>query len=689
MKLGQIFETMRVRLKYAIKEHSWGLKVPNSSTVLRAIHAPTGGEMLLDILEVAGGLALFALFAAASRFLPWWVDLATLAAGGAFAWWSVRFRYRLLLATAVLLSSFYFFLTQPVLIVVGWLAGGLALALIVEDIKAPSRETLAKVFALGTVISAAVMTLSSAVLLPRIYPITEASVTIAPAIWIVLSIILALLATLRQRVGEESHDWLVPPVMWGLFAVYFWPASSYTAMAVVCLVIALQTCTSYRHRQTYESKKLSHRGFLTTVAVGLLFLSVMGVSNRWQWLYEYQMGNAKNVKVIHQPHVSTVTRLVPRLAAPEYCISQNGVGLTRISHDPSLIAVQDGNQQKLMWECLGHPDRWLGNELLWLTGGVKGFVVVDAGYQGAKGHPVKQDFLFGDTSPITESAFYARHPGSVRQRAVIARAVDGSYALLIPYTSKVLDLGAMLPEAVGVMEVSNLGFIQDLTMAGAAAKYPGVPLYPSALARQYAELWGRSSSVFAMRDGTILEVSEGKKEENHYPYWETWDTGLLGVIPFETVGDNQTSLQAIGFIDPVSGDMEVYYLPEPETRDIAGAGVDDSGRAIGPKQIVKKVGLSHTGYLNVRTTEALLVVSPDHKIFWLTALIQNPLEDNQAGNGADGQKQKDPGEQNVYPNSILYTANGNDHRDVKSPEDVHRAIEEMEVREPKAVPQKQ
>ena len=53
---------------------------------------------------------------------------------------------------------------------------------------------------------------------------------------------------------------------------------------------------------------------------------------------------------------------------------------------------------------------------------------------------------------------------------------------------KVPQWGGMVPDLSGVMVISQWGLIQDYTPDAARKAFPGVALYPSSLARQYAEI---------------------------------------------------------------------------------------------------------------------------------------------------------------------------------------------------------
>lgn len=622
------------------------------------VSGPSRQAVIFDVLQIFGGIALFLIFATLSRYLYWWMDLALLAGTAVFTISTpLECRYRLLLTTAFLLSSFYFFLGQPLLAPLGWLVGGLSLTLIVYEWKYPSGRTLVWLFLLGTAVSALIMTASALFLLPYVHPYTTMLVGWMPAVWVVLTVLLAAIASLRQRSGEDSSEWLVAPTMWVLFAVYWGPGTA-IGLLVLALILVIQSAVSFAKRTTYETNNRSHGGFKLTVVFAAIWLALIGTSNSLGWLYDLEMANYKEVREIKTLPVSEVTRMVPMSAAPDYCRQLHRTPNTVISREPTLLVVSEGGINKMYWQCLRHPDRFLGHEFLYMTGGIEGFVVADAGEFGPAGKPVHVDFIFGDQSTAVEAAFNVRHPGSEMQKAVVAKARHGGYHMLITYTTRVMNTGgAILPDAVGVMEVSPLGFIRDLTLSQAAEQYPGVPIFPASISRLYAEAWGRAPSLMAViRTGEQFKISEARGDGNKYPFFETFRDGLKGVVPFETVGNDQKQLTAFVFTDPVRSDMEIFRFPEERSGDIATKS-GESQNPVGPAHIVSRIYLSHPGMFNVRTTEALPIFTEDHRVYWLTAMMQD-------------QKQADGTVSSSYSRSVLYTGNGNRFWDVRSVQEV-------------------
>lgn len=616
-------------------------------SVFKALHAPSGEEVLFDALQIFGGIALFLIFANVSRGpADWWVPLVALAVAAASTYMTpYKFQYRLLLTTAILLSTLDYCLSQPLLTPLGWASGGLALAVIAHEWKYPGWKTLVRLFLLGTVLSAAVMTGLSLFALPFLHPYTVDLIGWLPAFWLVLTIIMAGLASLRQRAGNESHDWMVAPTMWILFAIY-WGPSTLPGIITLGLVIAIQTYASYSVRPTDETTSVSHKGFKATAKMAGVWLGLIAISNYWDTAHDIEMANYKEVEYINELPISEVTRMVPKDSATAYCTRLHQDTTVDLSTEPALITVREGGTTKTFWECLRYPNQWQDHEILYSTGGMEGFVVADAGEFGPTGHPVFVKFILSDRSPLLLSAFYIRHPGAVIQHVVLARAKHGGWHMLITYTNKVMSTGgAIFSDAIGVMEVSPLGFLRDLPMEKAGREYPDAPLFPSKIARLFAEAWGRAPSIAAaLYTNKKFMVSESKKEGNKYPFYETFKNGLKGVTAFEAQGNSNHQLAAFIFNSPVNGDMEIFRYPEDQTSEIINQGKSIQ-HPVGPAEIVSRIHLSHPGLPEMYTTEALPLFTEDHRVYWLTAMMKD-------------EKQDDGTTKPSYARSVLYSYNG-------------------------------
>lgn len=620
---------------------------------------------VLNCEQIGAAFLIAALIGLVGRFLPYWVEGAALVAAAAATWWFFDFKYRVGAIALVASSAFYFFLGQPMVVI-----GGTAISAAILGITVAVRTeggtgkkaALAIATTLGgTAVAIGVYALFYLFILPAVHPLTVWFYNISPAASVVTTLIVTGYASFRQPAGRGTLYWTATPILALLFCLYFWPSHSYFGMAVTAAVGLGLAGFAFYDRATEDKQHRSHRTFSVTAAVGVAFCAWFFIANNWTWLYNYQMANAISVTTISRLPATTNTRVVPLVAARDFCSQGNDRSFTDVGGDANPIVIQKDGEERMFWQCLRHPTRFAGHALLYATGGIEGVILADAGSKGRFGAPLDVDFLFGEQSIFTRGAFFARHPGSVAQPGLVGRTPDGEYYLLIPYVSKVPQWGGMVPELSGVMVVSQWGFIQDYTPAAAARAFPGVPLYPSALARQYAELWASESSLWAKHwSGDMLEVSEiSQDNDNLYPFWESFTTGLKGVIPFEPVGKNQNALKAIGLIDPITGDMEIFHADVAEGKDISSP--TQQTDLPGPKQIVANVSLSHPGLNQVRTVEALLVVSPSGHIYWLTSLLQGTTQQNHG-----------------YALNVLYDGHAGGHWDVNSTAEVNAIIAERE-----------
>lgn len=647
MKIQGLLTAARAALTNTLGQ----IKMPINGEAL----SNSDGGLLRQVEQVAVALIAAALFGLIGRFLPFWADVAILVAIACAGWLCLRDDFATGVVSFTAASAFYLLLSQPTLALAAALLSGLAAAAFVCYKQRDNWRLLAVfaplAFVAATSLTFAVFLALYVYVLPVLHPLTVWFYNISPAASVVSSLAIIGYVSYRQPVNQESYYWLATPVLTLLFALFFFPVHSYIgAFVVVATGLGLSLLSFLRRPQSGELQR-SHLVFNVATICGVAFLVLFAVANRWQWFYNYQMANAVSITRHELSEIPTTrnTRLVPLVAAKDYCSQGNHESFTDLGKDPSIIVIKKDNQEKQYWQCLRHPTRLAGHALHYLTGGIEGFVLTDAGTRGRFSDEINENFVFGEDSAFTKAAFYARHPGSVMGKAVVGRSADGKWALLVPYTSRVLHWGGMIPELSGVMVLSNWGFVQDLTPGRAAALYPGVPLYSSELAREYADLWGQESSLWAKHwSGDILEVSETSEEaDNRYPFWQNFEVGVRGVIPFEPVGKNQNVLAAIGLVDPATGALDIYFTPRPRDKDISTAGLQQD--LTGPRQIVSNVALSHPGMNQIKTVEALLVVSPAKQIFWSTALLQI---DKKAYHG--------------YSLNVIYGAHAEDHQDVDS-----------------------
>ncbi|MBS1991292.1 MAG: hypothetical protein JSS86_09635 [Cyanobacteria bacterium SZAS LIN-2] len=179
-------------------------------------------------------------------------------------------------------------------------------------------------------------------------------------------------------------------------------------------------------------------------------------------------------------------------------------------------------------------------------------------------------FLFGPNSWVIKAAFALHNPFSEQEEALYWRDDDGSIVMLIPYVSYTPTVtGVMRPYLAGVLSVNHYGLINDMSAASAAEKYPGVPFYPTRLARTYAEIyakwnggiWGRTVSK-----NHELRVSEPNVTSNpHFnkaPYIEVYEgIGWQEVIALEPAANESKALASLLFFDASTGHCRQYVVP--------------------------------------------------------------------------------------------------------------------------------
>ncbi|HNB21530.1 MAG TPA: hypothetical protein PKZ32_03890 [Candidatus Melainabacteria bacterium] len=183
-------------------------------------------------------------------------------------------------------------------------------------------------------------------------------------------------------------------------------------------------------------------------------------------------------------------------------------------------------------------------------------------------------FLAGPNSWVVQAAFAVHNPFSVQEEALYWKDSDGTMVMLIPYVSERPTLtGVMVPYLAGVMSINRFGIINDMSPSTAKQKYPGVPFYPTRLARQYAEIyakwhggiWGRTVSK---RDE--LRVSEPDSTNNpHFnkaPYVEVYEEiGWQEVIALEPNADDSRALSSLLFFEAATGFCRQYVVPSELT----------------------------------------------------------------------------------------------------------------------------
>ncbi len=656
-------------------------------------------DLFETIEQIIGGFIAAALIGFLGRYQnPWFLGGALfMLLGSAFVF--EKFTYRLALLVTAVLSLFYFFLGQPALVLFGAIIfGGTVFVgtLMKNPLRGWSAHWLWKLSGLcllalltgllGALSFAGVFLFSYYEVLPVVAPYGPIVNDFLPPAGAIGAIIIIAMATLRQPVGKANYYWLATPVMAFLFCLFFWPSHSYIGMSALTSAALVLTIGAFTSRQTEQTKTRSYASLTNVTMSGALFIGWFWISNTVDSVYRYQLANAITVRKIDHLPTTKNLRLVPYVAAHDYCTQGNLKSFTSLSENPRPMFVKERDgSEKMFWQCLRHPSRFQGHPWTYPGSGIEGLILVDAGSKGRFSTPINVSFIFGEDSPVTKAAFYARNPFSTMQAAVVGRSVDGQYALLIPAVSNVLQWGAMVPELSSVLVVEPNGIMRTMKPEDAAKLFPGVPLYPTSLARRYADAWAHYSSLQEnIWDGNIMEISDVESAgSNGYPTWQAFENGIYGVVPFEPIGKDQNplkanqvgkeqnapkagkeqnALKAIGLINPVTGDMDVVYISGEEDSDLKPNATQND--VPGPRQILANVAASHFGLNGLKTVEALLVVSPSGKIYWSTALLQT----NQSSHG--------------YALNVIYDSHAKEHADVETGKQIDDFVRENDAKAP-------
>jgi hypothetical protein len=608
------------------------------------------------------------------NFAPWYVGLGWLIIAGLFvgidAWRTKKLaNYRVATVGYLVMSLFYYSLGQPFFPLVSAGVFGLFGGVIAARRFGGAVGAKIGLFVVGTILgaifSAGLYALLLDVVLPWVHPFMIKVWNIAPALVQLPMLAVFGYCAVRQPKDHASKFWFVYPAMSALFLLFFWPSHSYIAQAVGVIFAMTLSVYAYIGRFTgaprddtqssaglvgktlglLKPRRQSHCALALATAGSIVFTGLFYVTNTSQGIVDYQMANAVSVTRTTELPVSSETafRLVPYVAATDYCASGNGAQFSQLqeSAQPVILPDEQGNL-RYYWICGRYPKRFqfdLGH-LIYATGGMEGAIMVKAGERGIDTVPMNTDFVFSDLSVWARGAFFARHPVSTPLGAIPYHTAHGD-VILVPYVSKVLQWGSMVPEASGVMVLSPLGFFQDYLPIQAEHMFPGARINPADMARQYAELWGHSRSVYQTHlGGDLFEVSEfasdAATKEHGYPFWSMYkDLGMKGFIPFEPFGKQQNIIAQIGLFDNDKLEMTVV--------DVSRLNL------AGPRKFLARLQTIHPGLFNSKLIEAQGFFTPDHKIFWLLALVNPSVNDNHG-----------------YASNVIVDCKGEETADVKS-----------------------
>jgi hypothetical protein len=178
----------------------------------------------------------------------------------------------------------------------------------------------------------------------------------------------------------------------------------------------------------------------------------------------------------------------------------------------------------------------------------------------------------------------------------------------------------MIPILAGVMQVNASGTIANHSVAEAAEHFPGIPLYPAELARQYAEAYadyklGVTNYLITQKDLLRIsedpQISDGDTGFNRLPYYQVFQgLGLELVVPLEPNGKaDNTALKEILLFDGTTGAALVYK-------------VSNNPPVVGPKQALRNVvnADSQSDWGQFLPIESKLAVKGSNR-YWLYTVV--------------------------------------------------------------------
>jgi hypothetical protein len=324
-----------------------------------------------------------------------------------------------------------------------------------------------------------------------------------------------------------------------------------------------------------RGRKLTSHGIVWLVAIGIASFSWLASTN--QEMVEWSMAESLDPEHLDAMPNSDLNnfRLLPQARARDFLRIANDDPTLSVSM-PHMTACDSSGRQ--CWESSFHlkgRDEGIWYNLFFDT--VFDVATVDPtnvkmnSRRGSeRGGAFSAFFLAGPESWVVKAAFAVHNPFSHQEHALFWRNDDGSHIMLIPYISYRPTLtGVMVPYLAGVMSVNHWGLVNDMSPSSAKEKYPGVPFFPTTLARTYAEIyakwhggiWGRTVSH---RDE--LRVSEpdstNKPHFNKAPYIEVYEKlGWQEVIALEPNSNESKALATLLFFDASTGYCRKYDVP--------------------------------------------------------------------------------------------------------------------------------
>jgi len=150
-------------------------------------------------------------------------------------------------------------------------------------------------------------------------------------------------------------------------------------------------------------------------------------------------------------------------------------------------------------------------------------------------------FVYGDRLWM-EGVLAARYPFSKRGETVYTQLQDGSWVMLISMTStRPTIFGTMRPYLSKVAEVSQDGKVTDLTVEEAAEKYPGLPLYPFALMREYARAYGLFGGGWSKAGASSNTSVWARLYDSVAAGWNGWNDVLVYRKHINVIAEDQNN----------------------------------------------------------------------------------------------------------------------------------------------------
>jgi hypothetical protein len=572
--------------------------------------------MLSSIEQSVLALVFAAVVCYGSEFLPFWACLIGLGVGFAAVFSADKHFYPVFCRTALGACAAFVAFSQPWGAVMGavGLAGWASYRAWTGTLGHWAKWPLAA-FVLTLLASAAVYLGLAAFVVPVLHPLTVVAYNVGPLVFVGAGVLTCLYTSWRLTTDpvDELYYRLAPGACALLFVLFYPMKNSWIGLGVEAAFVAAAFAVAFLG---------SRRIFVLGTASGVVFSAAFVLMNGSSFFYDVAMAQSMNVRYVDALPETVNNRIMPIIVGRDFCVQGNDG--TMLQTGETHAQIMDG---KFYWQCPMHYTGFQVTHLFsWFPGSTAGFVMVDAGTTASDTRVIPEGFVFGENSFFVKAAFEARHPGATMSGFSYAAAAGkpGSFSLLIPYTVNKLYWGAMVPTLGGVMVVSPWGTVEDYTVGQAARAFPGTYLFPSDLARRYADVWGKRT-VGKLVTRSSLEVSESMSAtsgrlSNPIPYGIDTVAGPKYFVPYEPEGKNGTAMSDVAFFDGAAGDAEVTVMHVADSKQ-PGANSNTFGhRSIqGPREILEKSANVIQGHFQLTSIEPIIVVTKDNRFFFITA----------------------------------------------------------------------